>query len=99
MKSGSQCEQSRDDYESLLSSSIGIGGFSKVYKVRHKQSKMIYAIKVISKQKILQKNLTHQIRLEVDIQYKLDHDHILKLYDHFEDDTNIYLVLQYCGKG
>ena len=49
VKSGAQPEQSRDDYESLLSSSIGIGGFSKVYKVRHKQSKMVYAIKVISK--------------------------------------------------
>ena len=62
-------------------------------------NKKVYAIKVISKQKILQKNLIHQIRLEVDIQYKLDHPHILKLYDHFEDDNNIYLVLQYCGKG
>lgn len=35
----------------------------------------------------------------MDIQYKLDHPNILKLYNHFEDESNIYLVLQYCGKG
>ena len=31
--------------------------------------------------------------------YKLDHDHILKLYNHYEDDDNFYLILQFCGKG
>ena len=39
------------------------------------------------------------MRLEVEIQYKLDHEHIMKLYDHFEDNTNIYLVLEYCANG
>ena len=34
--SGEQPEYNRDDFESLLNSSIGVGGFSKVYKVRHK---------------------------------------------------------------
>jgi len=31
---GREC--SRDDFESLVKTSIGEGGFSKVYKVRHK---------------------------------------------------------------
>jgi len=25
--------------------------------------------------------------------YKLDHDHILRLYNHYEDDDNFYLIL------
>ena len=29
------------------------------------------------------------------IMYKLNHDRILKLYDHFEDEEYIYLVLEY----
>jgi serine/threonine protein kinase len=41
----------------------------------------------------------HQIRLEVQIQYQLNHPNILKIYDHYEDDTNIYLVLQFCARG
>lgn len=48
---------------------------------------------------ILKKNLVNQVRLEVEIQYKLNHPSILKLYDHYEDDNNIYLVLEYCQNG
>lgn len=29
----------------------------------------------------------------------MDHPHILKLFDHYEDDKNIYLVLEYCENG
>ena len=36
---GEMDEYNKDDFESLMSSSIGIGGFSKVYKVRHKTTK------------------------------------------------------------
>lgn len=31
--------------------------------------------------------------------YKLNHDHILKLHNHYEDDENFYLILQFCAKG
>jgi len=35
----------------------------------------------------------------MDIQYSLNHPNILKLYDHFEDELNLYLVLEYCERG
>lgn len=47
----------KDDFESLANSNIGVGGFGKVYKVRHKESKNIYAIKVINKAKIIEHDL------------------------------------------
>jgi aurora kinase len=31
--------------------------------------------------------------------YNLNHEHIVKLYNHYEDDDNFYLILQYCSKG
>lgn len=31
--------------------------------------------------------------------YSLNHPHIIKLYNHFEDEVSIYLVLEYAGKG
>ena len=71
----------------------GVGGFGKVYKVRHKQSKNIYAIKVINKKKIIDNKLTEQIKLEVKIMYQLDHPNVVKLYNHFEDEDNFYLIL------
>ena len=91
--SGEERECRKDDFESLANSNIGGGGFGKVYKVRHKVSKNIFAIKVINKKKILEHDLVEQIKLEVKIMYKLNHEHILKLYNHYEDDDNFYLIL------
>ena len=97
--SGEERECKKDDFESLANSNIGVGGFGKVYKVRHKVSKNVFAIKVINKRKIIEHNLVEQIKLEVKIMYKLNHEHILKLYNHYEDDDNFFLILQYCAKG
>ena len=94
--SGEERECRKEDFESLANSNIGVGGFGKVYKVRHKQSKNVYAIKVINKAKIIENDLVDQIRLEVKIMYLLNQEHIVKLYNHYEDDDNFYLILQYC---
>ena len=96
---GEECECKKEDFESLMNSNIGVGGFGKVYKVRHKKSKNIYAIKVINKAKILANNLVEQIKLEVRIMYELNHENIVKLSNHYEDEDNFYLILQYCSKG
>lgn len=91
--SGEERECRKDDFESLANSNIGVGGFGKVYKVRHKVSKNVFAIKVINKQKILEHDLVEQIKLEVKIMYNLNHDNIVKLHNHYEDDENFYLIL------
>ncbi len=97
--SGHEHEPRKEDFEALTSATIGTGGFGKVYKVRHKVSKNVYAIKVINKQKIIESNLCDQMRLEVRIMYSLNHEHIIKLYNHFEDDEHFYLVLEFAPKG
>jgi len=76
-----------------------VGGFGKVYKVRHKVSKNIYAIKVINKAKIIEHDLVEQIKLEVEIMYKLNHKNIVKLHNHYEDDESFYLILEFAPKG
>jgi serine/threonine protein kinase len=55
--SGEERECRKDDFESIASTSIGAGGFGKVFKVRHKVSKNVFAIKVINKAKILEHDL------------------------------------------
>eukprot|EP01022_Parablepharisma_sp_SALTPOND_P028398 TRINITY_DN70906_c0_g1_i1.p1 TRINITY_DN70906_c0_g1~~TRINITY_DN70906_c0_g1_i1.p1 ORF type:complete len:774 (+),score=121.79 TRINITY_DN70906_c0_g1_i1:6250-8571(+) len=97
--SGHEHEPRKEDFEALTSATIGTGGFGKVYKVRHKVSKNVYAIKVINKSKIIESNLCEQMRLEVRIMYSLNHEHIIKLYNHFEDDDHFYLVLEFAPKG
>jgi serine/threonine protein kinase len=97
--SGEERECRKDDFESLANSNIGVGGFGKVYKVRHKDSKNIYAIKVINKAKIIEHDLVEQIKLEVEIMYKLDNKYIVRLHNHYEDDDSFYLILEYAPRG
>jgi serine/threonine protein kinase len=96
---GKERECRRDDFESLANSNIGVGGFGKVYKVRHKASSNIYAIKVINKTKIIEHDLVEQIKLEVEIMYKLQHPYVVNLHNHYEDDDSFYLILEYAPKG
>ena len=31
--------------------------------------------------------------------YKLNHPNIIQLYNHFEDDQNVYLIQEFAGRG
>ena len=33
------------------------------------------------------------------MQQKLQHENVLRLFKHFEDSENVYLLLEYCAKG
>ena len=88
-----------DDFESLEDKNIGKGTFGSVWKVRHKISKQIFAIKVMNKQNIIQQNMIDQINKEIEIMYKLDHPHIIKLYSHFEDNEDFCLIMEYASNG
>lgn len=44
-------------------------------------------------------NMQKQIILEVKIMYGIDHPNIIKLFNHFEEEDYIYLVLEYAGGG
>lgn len=97
--SGEDREWRKEDFESLNNSSLGVGGFGRVYKVKHKTNKHIYAIKVIGKQKVIENDLVEQMKLEIKIMYQLNHPNIIKLYNHFEDNESFYLVMELAPKG
>lgn len=40
-----------------------------------------------------------QIQTEVKVMYNLDHPQIIKLYNHFEEENFIYLMIEYAGGG
>jgi len=39
-----------------------------------------------------------QIMREVELHRSLDHIHIVKFHNYFEDDQNIYFILEYCSR-
>jgi len=49
VQSGKEGEYSTKDFESLSKKPIGAGAFASVYHVRHKTTKVQYAIKLIKK--------------------------------------------------
>lgn len=50
--------------------------------------------------KLLKENAqAENIKREIKLHRKLDHPHIVKLYHSLEDDTNVYLVLEYVPMG
>jgi len=40
-----------------------------------------------------------QFHNEISILQQLDHPHILKLYEYFEDDKNFYIITELCSGG
>ena len=99
VSSGLEKELCKNDFETLQDKCIGNGTFGSVWKVRHKITNEIYAIKVINKENIIKQNMTEQIKKEIEIMYKLNHPHIIKLYSHFEDDEDFCLIMEYASRG
>ena len=48
---------------------------------------------------MLQKQLVQQLEREVRIMYELDHPYIIKIFTHFEDDRNVYVVMEFAAGG
>ncbi|KAJ3445319.1 protein kinase [Anaeramoeba flamelloides] len=79
---------------------IGIGSFSKVKYATHTETNKPYAIKIISKQKILnQKNSRDRVKKEIAVQKILKHPNILRLFEVYESENNLFLVLEYISGG
>ncbi|XP_071786049.1 aurora kinase-like [Asterias amurensis] len=78
---------------------LGKGKFGNVYLAREKGSKFIVALKVLFKSQLQKAQVEHQLRREIEIQSHLRHEHILRLYGYFYDDTRVYLILEYAPRG
>lgn len=74
---------------------IGEGTFGNVFKVYHKATKTFRAIKILKKTAV-SKMEAHKILKEVDILKKLDHPHIVKIYEVFFYQNNYYIVTEHC---
>ena len=75
---------------------LGKGGYGKVYEVKNKKTGEIRACKHLSKLSI--KNL-EKFEREINILIKTDHPHIIKLYEIFESQRSLYLVMEECKGG
>lgn len=78
---------------------IGEGRFGRVWLARERRTGLIVAVKVVSKQFLVENNLECQLQREIEIQSNVRHPNVLRLYAWFHDHHQIFLVLEYCVKG
>jgi serine/threonine protein kinase len=81
---------------------VGDGSFSKVYLYQHKNTKIKYAIKKMNIPSFIKKtNNKNLILEEINIQSKISHPNIIRLFNYFKDknNTNVFLILEYASKG
>ena len=71
---------------------LGTGSYGSVKKVRHKQLKEIRAMKIILKKSENAKN-------EIEIMRKINHPHIVNIFDIYEDTKKYYIMMEYFEGG
>ena len=75
---------------------IGKGNFAKVYEVTHCARKKKFALKTINKE-MFKDNIKSVLGLhdEINLLRKIRHPNVLQLYEIFESDNNIHLILEH----
>jgi calcium-dependent protein kinase len=87
-----------DYYENICI--LGEGAYGTVYKVSHKESGGIRALKTVKKNILVEEETTNlEIEREINIIKRLDHPNIMKIYEYFIDDEYIYIVGEYYSEG
>ena len=86
-----------DNYR--LIKKLGNGTFGQVYKVAHKKTGNIRAMKIIPKNNMRAGFADKDIIREINIMKNLDHPHIIKIYEFYRDKDNYYLINEFCTEG
>jgi calcium-dependent protein kinase len=79
-----------------ITKNLGKGAYGRVLEVRNKITGEFRACKQLPKSKI---SIIEKIQREISILKKVDHPNIIKLYEVFEDDKYIYLIMEQCKGG
>ena len=78
---------------------IGRGGFGKVWKVKLKKTNEYFALKEMSKMKIIDRRSEISIMSEKTLLSKLHNPFIVNMYFTFQDFSNLYLVMDLLTGG
>lgn len=78
---------------------IGRGAFGEVRLCRKKDTKDIYAIKILRKADMINKGQVTHVRAERDLMASADNPWMVKLFYSFQDANNLYLVMEYVPGG
>ncbi|KAI8430499.1 hypothetical protein MSG28_000754 [Choristoneura fumiferana] len=78
---------------------IGRGAFGEVRLVQKKDTGHVYAMKILRKADMLEKEQVAHVRAERDILVEADHQWVVKMYYSFQDPMNLYLIMEFLPGG
>ncbi|KAJ6241219.1 non-specific serine/threonine protein kinase [Anaeramoeba flamelloides] len=78
---------------------IGKGAFGIVCLAREKITGDVYAMKILNKQKMIKQGQVDHARTERDLMVTIDNPWIVTLYYSFQDETYLYLIMEYVVGG
>jgi len=84
------------DHYDMEQKKLGEGAYGSVCRATRKDTKVKRAVKTIKKPGAKD---TDRLKKEIAIMKMMDHPHIIKLYESFGDQRNIYLVMELCSGG
>ena len=80
-------------------SKLGNGAYGQVFKIMHKETNKIYALKEINKCKLTKENKSYQIYVENEILQLCSHKNIVNYYGFYENKYTFAIIEEYCPYG
>ncbi len=81
-----------------VQSTIGKGAYGEVRVVVEKESLAVRAMKVIKKEKCADVSPMTLLN-EIEVLKRLDHPNIIKIFEFSQDESNYYIITEYCSGG
>jgi tRNA A-37 threonylcarbamoyl transferase component Bud32 len=78
---------------------LGVGAFGEVSLVQKIDTNQLYAMKTLRKKDVLKRNQVAHVKAERDILAEADNEWVVKLYYSFQDEKNLYFVMDYIPGG
>jgi calcium-dependent protein kinase len=81
------------------------GQFGRAVQATYKKTGQVRACKIIGKARFAraspgdQKYHYDALRAEITVMAQLDHPNVIKLYDVFETDNDLYIIMELCAGG
>lgn len=82
-----------------LGQSIGTGAFGEVKLCFHRDTGQKRAVKIFRKELITKPGKREELDKEIGILKRLDHPNIVRVYEFFEDEKRLYIVMEHCSGG
>jgi polo-like kinase 1 len=75
---------------------LGKGGFARVYEMTDLETNKVLAGKIVSKESLSKSRAKQKLMSEIKIHRSLSHPNIVGFERCFEDDENVYILLEIC---